>query len=395
MGAVSIALRIVFFSVFFTAVPLLVRAAPPDLVGIPDTETLRGDAFIEAWLVLRQDLDSLAHMDIHPALLDRWTDEMPKFLARDMANLATEPGISLALAARLRDASQDLEAMNALDRRHVKLKAVFPHHYAALRLRLRLAHRYDAVDGLYDVWTEAIDDALRHGARNSPMFLSMIREAIPRVGTGRVGTGRTGTGDSAEVKRRNLQSLIDFWSRVDRRIANTGAQPTWPTTFSEAMVRIQSHDKSPHAKEKRVSAAISLCSTLGPILGYDSFPRPHKSTTALTPGGGRAIDQNLATSFPVRKGDALVLLVPGDRGPIGIHIASFCPGETGSRIKSLLFRGESRGQTWQQTSTLNQSTRFFQTIRFDQRATNRIALEVTSIEGGDTACIAEIRLFFE
>ncbi len=85
----------------FIAVSAISLAQPKYFDDLPQKRAEQGNAFIEAWLAFRRDLDSMAHSGGHPVLLDKWFEAMPPFLARDAARLATEPKVILAAATRL------------------------------------------------------------------------------------------------------------------------------------------------------------------------------------------------------------------------------------------------------------------------------------------------------
>lgn len=77
------------------------KATPPVPSGAPQDPAAIGDAFVEAWLVFRSDLDTLSHGHLNPHLLEAWFDQAPPFLVRDAARLATSPGVLLCAVSRI------------------------------------------------------------------------------------------------------------------------------------------------------------------------------------------------------------------------------------------------------------------------------------------------------
>lgn len=71
------------------------------LSDLPPLKRDRGNAFVNAWLVLRGELDALSATKAHPALLDAWVDRLPEPVLVDMLRLATEPRTILAMADKL------------------------------------------------------------------------------------------------------------------------------------------------------------------------------------------------------------------------------------------------------------------------------------------------------
>ncbi len=96
-------LAIYVSALLFSAVlyPSPVTPMPNRISGLPPSPELQGDAFVRAWLAFRQDLDSMSHASVHPALLKEWFAAAPPYLVRDAARLATNPTVFLAAVARL------------------------------------------------------------------------------------------------------------------------------------------------------------------------------------------------------------------------------------------------------------------------------------------------------
>ncbi len=71
------------------------------LNGLPSDREAQGDAFVTAWLALRQDLDSLFSLNVPPAQYRAWLAEMPDFLLRDSVRMATDHQLIVDIAALL------------------------------------------------------------------------------------------------------------------------------------------------------------------------------------------------------------------------------------------------------------------------------------------------------
>jgi hypothetical protein len=95
-------------------------AVPRPPADLPSDREVLGTAFIESWLVFRRELDSLAHLPVHPALLDSWFGGAPRFLLRDALALASEPRVVAAAARAIAENADadDRGLLAALERRH-------------------------------------------------------------------------------------------------------------------------------------------------------------------------------------------------------------------------------------------------------------------------------------
>jgi hypothetical protein len=96
-------LAVTVSALLFSAVlyPSHAASMPNQISGLPASPELQGDAFVQAWRAFRQDLDSMSHGSVHPALLREWFAAAPSYLVRDAARLATNPTVFLAAVARL------------------------------------------------------------------------------------------------------------------------------------------------------------------------------------------------------------------------------------------------------------------------------------------------------
>jgi hypothetical protein len=82
-------------------------ATPPALSGMPEGRRELGDAFVEAWLSLRRDLDASASSGVHPALVSSWFAATPRPVLRELARVSSDEQVALAAAAQLCDGAQD------------------------------------------------------------------------------------------------------------------------------------------------------------------------------------------------------------------------------------------------------------------------------------------------
>ena len=82
-------------------------APPPVLAGLPAEKGALGDAFVEAWLSLRRDLDASTGAGVHPALLESWFAATPRSVLRDIARITSDQQVALAAATRLSEGAHD------------------------------------------------------------------------------------------------------------------------------------------------------------------------------------------------------------------------------------------------------------------------------------------------
>ncbi len=87
---------------------LITTATPPGLKDAPSQNVEAGNTLMEAWLIFRQDLDTLSHGQMHPQLLDNLFSQAPIFLVQDASRLANSPGVVVAATRRLAASKTDL-----------------------------------------------------------------------------------------------------------------------------------------------------------------------------------------------------------------------------------------------------------------------------------------------
>jgi hypothetical protein len=122
-------------ALLFSVFPAL--AAPPrprPLSGIPDDPEKAGDAFVAAWLTLREDFNSLSHGGVHARQLNAWLDAAPRFLLRDILRHAREPVLLWHAGRALANGADDRDRalLHALSRHYADAPLGFV--YEALRV---------------------------------------------------------------------------------------------------------------------------------------------------------------------------------------------------------------------------------------------------------------------
>jgi hypothetical protein len=90
-------------------------AASPTLAGLPSDRVALGDAFVEAWVSLRRDLDAADGAGVHPALLKAWLAAIPRSVLRDVARIASDQHVAFLAAAQLSDGARDEDRLLLAD----------------------------------------------------------------------------------------------------------------------------------------------------------------------------------------------------------------------------------------------------------------------------------------
>lgn len=470
-----------------------IGAAPPEPAGLPTDREELGDAFVEAWLSLRRDMDSLSHGGAHPRLLDAWLAAAPRFLARDIVRFSSEPQVALAAATRLaRNADETDRALiaelsnenkgrpleheywalaitsgNAEARRRafaglddrrpeirlaaaralaaagiakgraelrrllasggeqsddaaralgaygdnadraalikaqsklgdryafraalgeLTLRRFFPDHHLALVRFDPSGLRTVTTGGQYDTWLDAVGRAIRGGARTPAALLSAVDE-LRRAAW---------PDDDSEVVRRRLSALTEFLAATNARLKASRPSPSWPASLAEALARIRGEGKAtgngPAAFVERVSAAIAVCAWTADELDHDRLGPVSDGLRFITPGGARASDGNLATSFRFRDDPRIVFELEGPRHVTELWLALTCAEGGGARVDRVRVVGEHAGKTWKREARLD-AARYFQRVSLGGKAAVRLDVSFPDARGDDVACLAELRLF--
>jgi hypothetical protein len=465
-----------------------VRASAPVLEGLPNDRAALGDAFVEAWLAFRDDVDAAPHAEVHPALLRAWFSAAPRFLSRDAARISSNPQVVLAAGSRLaegardedrrllreierrhrdsplfadllglRIAAKDRDALNealgllgdpeplvalegaralaaagdgrglehlrrALERRdrasgaaaralgrygaeadmarleaarargardesmdvgigELALRLYFPLYDEMLARRDPSGVRFGVERGLYDTWLAAIGRAAAAGARDSKSLLAAVeRERAAAQGW------------DGEPKRRELGSLIDFWSYVDTSIRVMASAIAWPGDFLEAERRLRYADPGeplPERFSRRFAAAIAVLSAVGPELDYERLAPPTEAVRFLSPGGDRAADGNFATSWRGGEGAELVLDVAEGARVSRLWIAVGCAGSPGGSVRAVRVSGPSDGP-WSIAHRFAGSSRYFEEVPLGAPRAGRITVTMAETTAR-IGCVAELR----
>ena len=464
------------------------------LGGLPRSSEEMGNQFVDAWFVLRRNMDSLANTGGHPALLDKWFAEMPEFPARDAAHIATVPAVILAAAKRLakiggssneriladlerkhvdtplgerlrvirvkfgnRNERKQLDAaldspwprerlraavilaeagmergkehlkgiaqggagtlgfvravrtlgrvckrnedgfLKELQNRYPKDQAIlaargelamrfaFPYHYQMLRIRNpAMIARSDESD-IYDSWFIVIGSLTRDGVKTSTELLDHVEARMRALSPG----------DQSELRRRRLQTLVDFWRNVDGRLV-LESTPNWPRDFGDAKSaigwngggRASSDNPAPSFADK-VSAAIAILTSLGRQIGHQRLASLSSKIEILTPGGSRAVDGNMATSWHGSRDDFIAFEQVGARPIRAIWLMSNCPGESRSGIEAV--QVEDMGGGWSIRPRFDSKMRYFQKITLPATSPKRLRIRVLETVDDLPGCLSEIR----
>ena len=483
-----LAVHVIVLSLIVT---IAVDARPVSLDGVPPDRNARGDAFVEAWLAFRRDLDSLFSLAVHPDQYRAWIEQMPAFLLRDAARLSTSHDVIIdvvtrlaslggeenralirglkaryegteidrflriqlirsgdraALSEALRDLNHQLfirrfegaltlagagrregfeflrdvfrkgrqgrePAAVALGRfggeaeakfittalrrsphdialriahGELLLKQQFPFHYRALVARYPAGHGVSK-EGIYETWLTVIEQAFSQGGGSSQTLLKAINAMRRSPLSGR----------DPELVKRQMGALYDFWSAMDARIASALRSPP-PTRFSDAMNAVSRKRERKELPEvfvaSRVSAAIAVLAVLGEPLGYPALAEPTHGLSVISPLGERAVDGNLATSWPVRQGSTLVLEHEGRAHLDALLFMVSCPDRADKSALHLDIAGHDwKHKPWRREVTLGGGTRYFQKAAVKRESTDRITIKVLGVKGRALSCVSEIR----
>lgn len=465
-----------------------IAAAPPKPAELPSDRDELGDAFVEAWLSLRRDMDSLSHGGTHPRLLDAWLAVAPRFLLRDLVRLSSEPQVALAAAARLADGADDedrsllaeleashrgrplahaywaariragsaaarKQALEGVDdpRLEVRLEAAralaaagvpkgrarlrqllasgseqsdeaaralgaygeqsdlavlakarqsqgdgyalraaagelamrrhFPDHHLALVRFDPAGLRMVTTGGLYDTWLDALGRVIRAGARTHDELAEGI-EAQRRANW---------TEDDPEIVRRRLAALTEFLDDVKARLTASGPIPEWPADFAEAMSRIRDDGSDPAVFAARVAAAISVCAWSADRIDHRRLWPTTEGLRFITPGGARAADGNLATSFRFVAGGRIVIELDEPRTVRELWLANTCFDRAGARPTRVRVVGQDGGARWEREGR-PAAGRYFQRVDLGQKTAKRIEVSFPELKGEGVSCLAELRL---
>jgi hypothetical protein len=365
----------------------------PGPADLPPDRGALGDAFVRAWLAFRADLDTMAHGNVHPALLGAWLDAAPRFALEDAARLASEPSVVREARVRLgtgspvRPTSRDEIALTdeAL-RGEAAMRRAFPLHHAMLERRDPSGERWRTAGGMYETWFTLVGRAAASGARTKRALFSSIdawKRALPE-------------GDAGEIRRREIAALAEFWDTVDASLGATPAKPPWPSTFESALAALVARKAdpalAPAAFAARVSAEIALLAWLAPALDHERLAGPAEGLASVTPDGGRALDGDLSTAWHGAAGRSLAIDLPRGVRAKALLLMGSCPAGSGSRLLSVRISGNGPAGALAASRDLPGATRYFERVELGAQAEGRLAVEIAGTSGEGPACIPEIRL---
>lgn len=470
-----------------------IAASPPEPRGLPRDRAELGDAFVEGWLSLRRDMDSLSHGGVHPRLLDAWLAASPRFLLRDIVRLSSEPQVVLAAAAQLAEGADDADRdlLAGLEQRHLgqplahlywalridagsteaieragagladprqavqfeaaralaaagnakgrarlrklavstteqaddaaraigaygdnsdlgvlirarksrgdsyalraaagelMLRKHFPDHHAALLRFDPAGLRLITTGGQYDTWLDALGRAIKGGARTPKALIAGVedqrRAAWP--------------GDDPEIVRRRIAALIEFLAAVNARLKTSSPRPSWPGDYETARARLEGEAgialEGPDAFAARVAAAIAVCAWTAERIGHQRLGPTTPGLRFITPGGARAADGNLATSFRFRDDPRLVFELDVPTRVDQLWLARTCADGGGARAGRIRVVGQHRSERWEREAALGE-TGYFERVDLGGKLARRVEISFLELRGDGVACLAELRLF--
>jgi hypothetical protein len=271
----------------------------------------------------------------------------------------------------------------------VALQKVFPWHHEMLLRRSAQSRDFSSTDGLYQTWFVIAGNAIRAGCANSEEFLSKVNELKRKPYRDL----------DEEVFRRRITALIDFWKTVDEQLNVALPRPRWPSSYSEALNRMGNRNAvagdSHRDFSDRVEAEIVILDALGEKIDYPRLATPLSRLAVLTPGGGRAVDGNMATAWHMSSGSSLILEHMPNVRVQSLSLMSFCPAGGGARIETLLISGKDGSKIWTREVSTDADSPYFQTIEIAKTSNRRLTITAVKIEGEGPACIAEIRAVFK
>ncbi|MDD5307188.1 MAG: hypothetical protein PHU25_07695 [Deltaproteobacteria bacterium] len=360
---------------------------------MPTDRAALGDAFVRSWLAFRTDLDTMAHGNVHPALLGAWLDAAPRFLLDDVARLAAEPSVADAARARLGPrgerhppARDEIALTDEALRGEAAMRRAFPLHHLMLGRRDPAGERWRTAGGMYETWFTLVGRAVASGARTRKALFASI-DAYKR---------RLPEGDAGDIRRREIAALVEFWDNVDASIKATPAGPIWPAGFASALASLDSRQADPASAPAvfatRVAAEIALLAWLAPALGHERFAGPAAGLAVITPGGARAADGDLSTAWHGTAGRSLVFDLPNGAQAKALFLMGACPDKSGSRVLSVRVSGTSPAGAFSASRDLAANTLYFERVDLGVAASGRLTVEISKTSGPDPACVPEIRL---
>jgi hypothetical protein len=183
---------------------------------------------------------------------------------------------------------------------------------------------------------------------------------------------------------------------VDDQLQGAEPVPAWPADFTHAMQTVRGaagpETKSPKAVAARIAAELSILSWAGRQLGWEHLAMPTRGIVVLTPGGSRAADGKMSTSWYAKKGDKLEIEHETSGEIKALWIMNTCLLSDEAKITSLKITGYGLGEQWAVEASLAATTRYFERVSLPGKKARRLTIEILGTRGAGPGCIAEIRL---
>jgi hypothetical protein len=332
---------------------------------------------LDGAVVLAAAHDSRGLSDLRRAVERR--DGVSSWAARALGRYGEQADAALLEAAGSHGVDPNAVAVGLGE---IAVRRAFPLHAAMLARRDPSGRRFDAVGGLYDTWLTVIGEAVAGGARDLTGLLAHVDRRRAQA-----------VGEDGEVLRRELQSLIDFWTEVEACIRATAPAISWPMKFDEARRWLEARggkEANPEQFARRVAAAIAILSNASGRLEYDHLSTPSPRVALLDADSGRSIDENFATSWRGAAGAGLEMEIDPGAHVDRIWIASGCDGSPGASLRAVRVSGRAKDGPWSISHRFTRASGYFEEIPLGAKRTGRISIEVVEVEG-KVACVSELR----
>jgi hypothetical protein len=325
--------------------------------------------------------------------IDKGRAELRRLLASG-ANQSDDAARALGRYGEGADRAALVKAQSSLGDRHafraalgeLALRRAFPDHHLALIRFDPAGLRTVTTGGQYDTWLDALGRSIHTGARTPKALVDAV-EDLRRA---------SWPDDDPEVVRRRLAALTEFLIAVNARLKGSSPSPSWPASFDDAMAHIRGeagaakHGSS--AFTARVAAAISVMAWTAKRIDHGRLGPTTEGLRFITPGGARAADGSLATSYRFLDDPRIVIVLDNPREVRQLWLAVTCAegyGNAGDRIRVV---GRHRGASWQREAKLARA-RYFQLVDLGGEQASRLDVSFPDTSRDQVACLAELRLF--
>jgi hypothetical protein len=273
-------------------------------------------------------------------------------------------------------------------------KRIFKELYEGFLQQYRFYADGTASDGLYETWFILIEQAVSEGVTKP----DALRAAVMKM------REKPAFGQDRDLWDRRLASFVDFLDGIKKRQEGP-KQAEWPKDFASAQAAIRFLPKTDQESERnaarRIAAALAILSSLGSPSGYAKMAEPTPFLNAPTPGGDRAIDGNIATSWHFRKNAPFLLEHSSGERLQTIQVLLWCPAGTqtnapivAASIPLTVSGIDTAGVPWTVTAPLHLSQAAFQQIPINRNSAKRIQIDIPQSIDRSAVCISEIRCQF-